>query len=298
MTKTEVLQKMQRDLEVRGRSPMTVKDYKAKIRLFQDYYDKPADKMGENEIINYLHYLATEKKVSASAVNTYNSALRFVYGVTLDKALNYKKMPRMKQKRRLPQIYTKDEVCIIIESAETLIHKVMLMLAYGSGLRLSEITNLKATDIESKQMRIFVRSGKGDRDRYALLPQTTLETLREYWKAYRPKEWLFEAPRLGGQYRTRTLQDAFKTALEKSGIKKPGTIHTLRHCFATHLYEDGHNLLALKKLLGHLRIETTAWYTQLAYSDILALKSPLDNSLAEKYGNPRKVSANGEKTDA
>jgi site-specific recombinase XerD len=165
-------------------------------------------------------------------------------------------------------------------------------------LRLSEITTLKATDVESGQMRILIRSGKGDRDRYAMLPQTTLETLREYWKAYRPKDWLFEAPRQGGRYHVRTLQDAFKLALRKSGIKKPGTIHTLRHCFATHLYEDGHNLLALKKLLGHVRIDTTAWYTQLAYSDILDLKSPLDNSLSEKYGNPRKTSAGGVNTDA
>lgn len=298
MTQTEVLQKLRKDLEVRGRSPETVEEYTKKVKLFQDYYEKPADQMGESEIINYLHYLAKGKGVTASTVNTYNSALRFLYGVTLDTALNYKKLPRMKQKRKLPQIYTKDEVCRIIDSTETLIHRVMLMLAYGSGLRLSEITNLKATDIESNQMRIFVRSGKGDRDRYALLPQATLETLREYWKAYRPKEWLFEAPKIGGQYRTRTLQDAFKTALKKSGIKKPGSIHTLRHCFATHLYEDGHNLLALKKLLGHIRIDTTAWYTQLAYSDILALRSPLDNSLAEKYGNPRKVSADGVKADA
>ena len=297
MTKTEVLTKLVKDMEVRGRRPETVKDYTARVRLYQDYYDKPASQMGESEIIGYLHHLATEKKISPSSVNAYNSALRFVYGVTLDVTLNYKKLPRMKQKRKLPQIFTREEVVEIIGSAETLIHKAMLMLAYGSGLRLSEITNLKITDIESKQMRIFIRSGKGDRDRYAMLPQTTLETLREYWKAYRPKEWLFESPTTGGKYYARTLQEAFKAALRRSGIKKPGTIHTLRHCFATHLYEDGHNLLALKKLLGHVRIDTTAWYTQLAYSEILSLKSPLDNSLAGKYGNPRKTLTGGVKAD-
>ena len=295
MTKSEIVQRLSRDLEVRGRSQATVEEYASKVRLYQDYYNKPADQLCEEDIINYLHYLATEKKKQPSTVNTYNSALRFLYGVTLYKPLNYRKLPRIKQTRKLPQIYTKSEAAKIIDSAETLIHKAMLMLAYGSGLRLSEITNLKITDIESEQMRIFVRSGKGDRDRYAMLPQMTLETLREYWKAYRPKDWLFEAPKIGGQYRIRTLQDAFKSALRKSGIKKPGTIHTLRHCFATHLYEDGHNLLALKKLLGHIRIDTTAWYTQLAYSDILALKSPLDN--IQKYGNKRKVSPNGSSSD-
>jgi site-specific recombinase XerD len=293
MTKEETIKKLERDMQIRGRNPVTVEEYKTKARLYQDYYDKPADELGEEDIINYLHYLAAEKKISAATVNTYNSAIRFLYGVTLGRALNYKKLPRMKQKRSLPQIYTKAEVKQIIDSAETLIHKAMLMLAYGSGLRLSEIVSLKISDIESKQKRIFIRSGKGDRDRYAMLSDVTLETLREYWKAYRPKDWLFEAPRTGGHYHDRTLQDAFKSALSRSGIKKPGTIHTLRHCFATHLYEDGHNLLALKKLLGHVRIDTTAWYTQLAYSDIIALRSPIDNGLRKKYGNPRKTSENG-----
>ena len=298
MTKAEVLAKLTKDLELRGRSEDTVKLYTANAAKFLDYHGKPANQMGENEISDFLHHLTKEGSRTVATVNVYNSALRFLYGVTLDYTLNYKKLPRLKQNRKLPQLYTKAEVVEIIESADSLIHTAMLMLAYGSGLRLSEITNLKISDIESAQMRILIRSGKGNRDRYAMLPQSTLDTLREYWKMYRPKDWLFEAPRLGGQYRERTLQDAFKAALLKSGIKKPGTIHTLRHCYATHLYEDGHSLLAIKKLMGHIRIDTTAWYTQLACSDILALKSPLDNSLSEKYGNPRNVLQGGGNTDA
>lgn len=288
MTKEEILKKLTKDLEVRGRSIETIREYTSKVRLYQDHYGKPADQMGETEIADYLHYLLTEKKIQQTSVNTYNSALRFVYGVTLDRVLNYKKLPRLKQTRRIPQIFTKEEVSKIIDSAETLIHKSMLMLAYGSGLRLSEITHLKVSDIESEHMRILVRQGKGDRDRYAMLPQKTLETLREYWKEYRPRDWLFIAPNTGGKYHERTLQDAFKAALKRSGVQKHGTIHTLRHCFATHLYEDGHNLLALKKLLGHVRIDTTAWYTQLAYSEVLRLKSPLD-TLPKKKGRPRKT---------
>lgn len=288
MTKTEVLQKLTRDLEMRGRSIETIKEYTTKVRLFQDYYDKSADQMGEKEILDYLHYLANEKEINPQSVNTYNSALRFVYGVTLDVVLNYKKLPRLKQYRRIPQIFTKEEIRKILDGTGSKIHKAMLMLGYGSGLRLSEITNLKASDIESDQMRILVRQGKGNRDRYAMLPQSTLEYLREYWKEYRPKEWLFEAPRTGGRYHNRTLQDAFKSALRKSGVKKQGTIHTLRHCFATHLYEDEHNLLALKKLLGHVRIDTTAWYTQLANSEVLKIKSPID-TLPKKKGRPCKM---------
>ena len=148
MTKTEVLQKLTRDLEMRGRSIETIKEYTTKVRLFQDYFGKSADQMGEKEILDYLYYLVAEKKISPQSVNTYNSALRFVYSVTLDVVLNYKKLPRLKQNRRIPQIFTKEEIRKILDSADGKIHRVMLMLAYGSGLRLSEITNLKASDIE------------------------------------------------------------------------------------------------------------------------------------------------------
>jgi len=297
MTKEDILQKLKFDMELRGRQAMTIDYYTSKVRLYQDYFDKPADQMGEAEIKEYLHYLLTVKKNSQSSVNTYNSALRFVYGVTLDMPVRYEKIPRVKQSRRIPKLFTRDEVRRILDSAGKLNHRSMFMLAYGSGLRVSEIINLKAADIESDKMRILVRQGKGDRDRYAMLPQTTLATLREYWKRYRPKEWLFEAPRSGGRYAKRTLQDAFKSALKKSGVSTPGSIHRLRACFATHFYEDDHNLLALKKLLGHVRTDTTAWYTQLADSDLFSLKSPID-SLTEKCGRTPEASHDMEVADA
>ena len=290
MRQEEILSKLKQDLELRGRSPRTVEDYLTKIRLYQEYYDKSADEMGIEEMQRYLHYLLTEKKLSASTVNVYNSAFRFVYGITLDTTLNYKKLTRVPQTRRLPQLFTREEIGQIIDSAGNLCHKAMFMLAYGSGLRLTEITGLKVTDIESEHRRILVRHGKGNRDRYALLPQSTLEVLREYWLSCtpRPRDWLFEAPIAGGRYHKRTLGDAFKSALRKSGVKKQGSLHILRHCFATHLYEDGHNLLALKKLMGHVRIDTTAWYTQLAESDVLKLKSPIE-SLPKKRGRKTKA---------
>jgi site-specific recombinase XerD len=290
MTKEEILAKLKKDLEVRGRSAETTNTYTERVARFQEYYDKPADQMRESEITDYLHYLATERKLTHAGVNGHNSALRFVYGVTLDIVLNYKKLPRLKQSRRIPQLFTKDEIRRILDSTESLTHKSMFMLAYGSGLRSAEITHLKVTDIESDQMRILIQHGKGDRARYAMLPQTTLETLREYWKVHRPTDWLFEAPMKGGAYLGSTLNDAFKTAVRKSGVTKKGTIHTLRHCFATHFYEDDQNLLALKKLLGHVRIDTTAWYTQLAYSHVLGMKSPID-SMPKKRGRPRKERA-------
>ena len=149
------------------------------------------------------------------------------------------------------------------------------MTIYGSGLRLSEAVNFKVMDIDSKQGRMFIGSGKGNRDRYTLLPEKTVTILREYYKAYRPKEWLF-VTEAGSHVTTRAVQDAFKSVVEKSGIQKHIPIHTMRHCFATHLLNEGKNIYEIKRLLGHVRIDTTTWYLQLSDSEVLKLLSPLD----------------------
>lgn len=131
MTKEEIILKLKNDMELRGRSPVTIRDYMAKVRLYQDFYDRPADQMREPEIAEYLHYLLTEKKIHGNSANVYNSVFRFVYGVTLDMVINYKKIPRVKQIRTLPQLLTKGEICRIIDCALNLQHKAMFMLAYG-----------------------------------------------------------------------------------------------------------------------------------------------------------------------
>jgi site-specific recombinase XerD len=276
MTKEQILEKLKTDMESRGRNSRTIKWYTSVLRRFQDHYDKPADQMGETEIMEYQRYLINERCISKPSANKHNSALRFVYGVTLDRVMNYQKMPHCKYSRRIPQLFTREEICRIIGCAETLEHRVMFMLAYGSGLRISEVTNLKVSDIESNNMRILVRHGKGDRDRYVLLPQATLVALREYWLENRPKDWLFVSS-TGGKYVNRTLSDAFKTALMWSCVSKHGTFHYFRHCYATHSYEDGVDLLTLKSLLGHSRIDTTAWYTQLANTQLRQARSPIDS---------------------
>lgn len=276
MTKEQILTKLRADLEARGRNAVTIKDYVTKVRLYQDYFNKPADQMGEAEIMEYQRYLLTEKKLSHSSANTYNSALRFVYGVTLDIALNYKKLPRLKQVRDIPILPTKEELGYLFYLAgDNLRNKALFMTIYGSGLRLSEAANLKVNDIDSDGGRIFIRKGKGSRDRYAILPKKTLEVLREYWKEYQPKEWLF-VTKNGTKMTGRGIQDAWKTIVKRSGFAKHITVHTLRHCFATHLLNEGNNVFAIKRLLGHVRIDTTAWYLQFSDSDILKLKSPLD----------------------
>jgi len=276
MTKEQILEKLKKDLESRGRSQATVKEYEEKVRLYQDHFGKPADQMGEAEIIEYQHYLLTKKKLKPSSVNTYNSALRFVYGVTLDILLNTRKIPRVKQTRSLPVLPTKEELGFLFYLAgENLRDKALLMTIYGAGLRLSEASNLKVSDIDSENGRIFIRAGKGGRDRYVMLPKKALEALRNYWAETQPKDWLF-ITRRGTKMTDKGVQDVLKKYVKRSGIPKHITAHTLRHCFATHMLNEGNNVFAIKRLLGHVRMDTTTWYLQLSDSDTLKLKSPLD----------------------
>lgn len=179
----------------------------------------------------------------------------------------------------------------IFDCAPSLKYKAIFMTIYGSGLRVSEAANLRIQDINSKSMRIFVNQSKGGKDRFTLLPTATLNILREYYKQYRPKEWLFWT-RNRTKMSTKSIQDAFKSAVEKSGIKKHVTVHTLRACFATHLLESGVNLVIIKQLLGHVKLDTTAWYMGLADSEVYKTKSPLDAMPQQRGLKPRKGLAN------
>ena len=276
MTKKEILEKLKFDLETRGRTDDTVRTYCMHARLFQDYFDKPADEMGEDEMSAYLHYLLKEKQLSPASVNSHNSTLRFLYGVTLDRIINTKKIPRVKHNRSIPVLPTKEELGYLLYLAGgDLRNKALFYTIYGSGLRSGEAANLKVGDIDSENGRIFIRKGKGGRDRYVLLPKKTLEVLREYWTEYQPKDWLF-INKDGNKMTVNSIRSAWKTIVKRSGIPKDINVHTLRHLFATHLLNYGNNVFAIKHLLGHVRIDTTTWYLQLADSDTLKLKSPLD----------------------
>lgn len=276
MNEQQIIEKLARDIELRGLSKGTEKEYCQRVKLFQEHFKKPAAELGEQEIREFLHYLRNEKKLSTSTVNMNNCALRFLYDVTLEQNLNYKRVPRLKQPYVLPNILTKDQVQAIFNAADNLKHKCILMTIYGSGLRLSEISSLKITDIDSKNMRIFIDQGKGKKDRYALLSQANLEMLREYWKQYKPTYWLFEGVEKGSHISKRAVQDMFKKYLKKSGVGVNATVHTLRHSFATHLLENGTNLFYIRDLLGHATIRTTTVYLHVATTDILKTTSPLD----------------------
>lgn len=264
------------DMQLRGMSPGVQKYYANRVNLFLKFHDKPLEVLGENEVREFLLYLVKVKKLSPGTVNIYNSALKFFFENTLQREWNPKNLPRLKEYKRLPAILSQQEVQSLFDATKNLKHKCMLMTVYSSGLRVSEVAKLKINDIDSKNMQIFIREGKGKKDRYTLLSQTNLDVLREYWKKYRPSDWLFEGHKKGTHITVRTVQKILQEAKTKAGIKKSICVHTLRHCFATHLLEADTNLYHIKQLLGHTSLQTTSRYIHLMRMDVLKVKSPLD----------------------
>jgi site-specific recombinase XerD len=226
----------------------------------------PIKKLNEKKARNFLGYLIKERNLAAKTVNTYSAAIRFFFTVTLSKPVNYLQIPRMKTPSHLPVIATRNEISKILDGCENLKHKVMILLAYGSGLRISEIARLRTIDIKADEMRIFILGGKGKKDRYTLLPQNTLDALRLYWKKYRPRNtdnWVFPSKSLPGHITTEGVSYAIETAATKASISTHVTGHTLRHDFATHLLEDGVEIVKIKEMLGHTSLKTTMLYLHL-----------------------------------
>jgi site-specific recombinase XerD len=287
---------MEEDLILRGLSSETQYRYQRDARLFLDWADRPADAMGEEDIRAYLRHLIVDRALNPITVNVCNSALRFLYAVTLDRNLNYRQVPRLKESHSLPEILTRHEVARVFDHASTLQNRAILITIYGAGLRVSEVCKLQVRDIDSESMRILVRHGKRDKDRYTLLSQKNLDILREYWKAYRPRHpdgWLSLSKNGLGRMHCTTVQEAMATAAKRAGISKRVTPHTLRHCFATHLLEAGTDIYSIKRLLGHAQIQSTTVYLHLTNFEP-KLRSPLDDlpQMRKPQGWPRAVNPN------
>ncbi|KZL89227.1 tyrosine-type recombinase/integrase [Clostridium magnum] len=278
---SELRNKMKMYMELKGYSTITTKYYLTHVSNFSKFYNKSPLLLGEKEICGYLHYCITEKHLTIGSVNSINAALKLFYTKVLNKSWDINTIPRMKERRRLPVALSPQEVKAIFDATDNIKHKAILMTTYSAGLRVSEVCKLKIKDIDSKNMQIFIRQGKGKKDRYSLLSKANLKILREYWKKYKPKEFLFS-----GRYRTdaitpRSVQRIFEKARKKAGITKNATVHTLRHSFATHLLDAGTDICYIQRLLGHTRITTTTIYLHLRRMDLLSVKSPLDILLGE-----------------
>lgn len=268
-------EQMQRDLQLRGLSPKTQRAYLDKARDFARYFKQAPDQLGEEKIREYLHYLLAEKKVSDSTYRQTYGSLKFLYQTTMKQSVVFDKIPKLKNRKKLPVVLDRTEVEELFSVTKNVKHKAVLMVTYSSGLRLAETSHLKVTDIDSKRMMVRV-TGKGGKDRYSILSSVALETLRQYYRKYRPKDWLFEGQRADRPISERTIEKIFEIAKDRASITKPATLHTLRHSFATHLLEAGTDLHHIQLLLGHKSPKTTTIYLHVSNRVLSRITSPLD----------------------
>jgi site-specific recombinase XerD len=264
------------DMQVRNLSSSTRDTYLLQVSLFARHFRKSPALLGPEELRSYQVYLTTDKKLSPSSIHIAVAALRFLYKITLKKQWSLEEaLPAPKMPDRLPSVLSRDEVGHFLGCVESLKHRAILTICYAAGLRISEAVHLKTGDIDSQRMVIRVAQGKGHKDRYVMLSPKLLDTLRDYWRIVRPKEWLF--PGYLDQPITRhAVGVACREAQRRSGLSKPITPHSLRHAFAVHLLEAGTDVRTIQLLLGHRGLATTAKYLRIAASKVCAATSPLD----------------------
>ena len=278
MTNEQLLEKLSQDMKMRNFSHYSYDTYMGKTKEMIRYFKKPMEEVTTEELRNFLYeYLLIERKLSDRTVNYYNSIIRFVYEVTLDKLINKKKIPMRKSKKTVYKVLTKEELSTFFNVCDNFKFRTIFMLVYGSGLRIGEVANLRVEDIDSKKMRIFVREGKENKERYTILPEKSLEMLRTYWTKYRQpkKEKRIFLSESGEAITVGVIRTHFRKYRKRAKLDEKVTVHTLRHCFCTNLIENGATLIQVKELMGHSNIRSTMEYVHIANID-LGLESPLD----------------------
>lgn len=274
---------LRRELVSRKYSYKTIKAYIYFNKDFLNFSGKRLPDINDDDIKNYLLHLAENKQSATSTLNQAINALKFYYGEVLKRKFVYE-IKRPRKDKKLPVILSQEEITKILSSVDNIKHKAILMLIYSAGLRVGEVVKLKPEDIDSKRMLIHIKGSKGRKDRYTILSETALEILREYWREYKPRKWLFEGARPGRYLSIRTVEKILEHACEKANIRKDVSVHTLRHSFATHLLEGGTDLRYIQELLGHKDSKTTEIYTHVSIKSIGKIKSPLD-TLGLKEGD-------------
>ena len=264
-------------LEQKRYSPSTVKTYRAYFSDFMEYHKgRNINRLKVADINSYILYLVNEKKISVSQQNMRINAIKFYYEqVKGGKRQYYGGITRAKEYKSLPEVLSRDEVRRILSCLTNRKHHCMISLIYSTGLRRSELLNLTSQDIVSERMLVRIM-GKGKKCRYSLLSEKVLHELREYFKEYRPKKWLFEGDTPGEKYSASGLVKVLKEAADRAGIKHRVHLHMLRHSFATHLLEQGTDLRTIQELLGHNDIKTTSIYLHVTSSHKSSIPNPLD----------------------
>ena len=274
-------EQMLAELQLKGLTPKTQKIYLREVSNYAKYFGKSPEELGEKELREYLLYLLNERKLAKGTYRFYYQGLKFLYKHTLKREEVVEKIHCPQGKKKLPVVLDLSEVKTLLSVMENLKHRAILTITYSAGLRISETARLKVTDIDSKRMMVRVQQGKGGKDRYTILSKTALECLRQYWRAYRPKDWLFEGQKEGTHVCLSSIRQIFVEAKERAGITKPASPHTLRHSFATHLIEAGTSLHHVQLLLGHRSPTTTTVYLHVSRMNLAQVTSPLD-SIPEK----------------
>ena len=274
-------QRMTEDMRIRGFAPKTQEDYIRYVRNFTAFLGRSPDRARVEELRRFQLHMRSEG-ASATTMNMAVSALRFFFGVTLDRGDGEIGLTTVRLPRRLPVILSPEEVAQLLDAVPGLKYKAALSLAYGAGLRASEVVSLKISDIDSDRQVIRVEQGKGRKDRYAMLSLELLELLRAWWRAGReqgvmlPGGWLFPGQNPVNHLTTRQLSRIFHAAKDAAGIDKRISLHGLRHCFATHLLEQKVDIRVIQVLLGHKKLDTTAHYSHVDSTTLRAVKSPLE----------------------
>ena len=265
-------------MEHKRYSPSTVKTYADAISCFLSFLQpKRASEADNEDMVRYVHEYILGNGYSFAMQNQAVNAMKLFYKEVLKARLDIETLERPRREHKLPNVLSREEVKVILNALSNPKHKAMLSLIYACGLRRSELLNLKPADVDSKRGLLIIRQGKGRKDRIAPLPERIIEMLRDYYKAYRPKVWLFEGQKPGEKYSAESLAKVLKKSLSLAGNRKPVTLHWLRHSYATHLLEGGTDLRYIQELLGHKSSKTTEIYTHVSSKQLQKIRSPFDD---------------------
>ncbi len=274
----EALQQFSRQLYLKAYSPSTIKTYSNEFTQFlQTIKDKPADSFNVSRLKDYFQYCYTTIKLSENTLHSRINAMKFYYEQVLGKEKFFWEIPRPKKQVILPKVISKEKIAALINSIENIKHKTIIMLTYACGLRVSEVVSLKVKHIDGQRKMLFIERGKGKKDRVVSLSPNMLIMLRDYYKHYKPTDYLFEGQTKDEHLTARSIQNVLQKAKEKAGITQDGSMHMLRHSFATHLLDKGIDVVFIQKLLGHNSIKTTLGYLHVTNKDLVHILSPLED---------------------
>jgi integrase/recombinase XerD len=274
---TQLRQRMLEELQRRNYSTGTIRLYLRHVAEFAQHFHRSPDQLGAEDIRQYQLFLIQEKKLAWSTYNQIVCALRFFYAKTLKHTFLLSDIPFPRKVQKLPLILSQEEVARILTVPPHLKSRALLMTIYAAGLRRSEVARLRVSDIDSARMTITVHQGKGQKDRLVMLSPVLLDTLRQYWRYHKPKQWLFPGETPDQPISGNDIFFVFRNAVRRAGITKKVSPHSLRHSFATHLLESGTDLRTIQILLGHRSLKTTARYLHISQHQVRATASPLDS---------------------